>query len=156
MFSFRMDVIRLQQRLIQLTNSLFQEGFLDEQFTQLQQLQDDSNPDFVTEVVVLFFEDSEKLLHNLANALDKEVIDYKKIDAHVHQFKGSSSSVGAQRVKNLCIAFRAFCNDNNRAGCIQCLQQLKEEYYLFKDKLQDLFHLEQQILSAGGSLPMME
>jgi hypothetical protein len=45
------------------------QGFLDEQFTQLQQLQDDSNPDFVTEVVVLFFEDSEKLLHNLANAL---------------------------------------------------------------------------------------
>lgn len=44
-------------------------GFLDGQFTQLQQLQDDSNPDFVVEVVSLFFEDSEKLLNDLTKAL---------------------------------------------------------------------------------------
>ena len=45
------------------------QGFLDEQFTQLQQLQDENDPDFVTEVISLFFEDSEKLLDKLANAL---------------------------------------------------------------------------------------
>lgn len=129
---------------------------MDEKFTQLQQLQDENDPEFVTEVISLFFQDSEKQLDNLANELDNAAIDYKKIDAHLHQFKGSSSSVGAQRVKNVCMAFRAFCNDNNREGCLQCLQQLREEYYLFKNKLQHLFHLEQQILSAGGTLPMME
>jgi histidine-containing phosphotransfer protein len=43
---------------------LFQ-GVLDEQFTQLQQLQDDSNQDFVREVVDLFFVDSSKLLDQL-------------------------------------------------------------------------------------------
>jgi len=45
------------------------QGFLDEQFTQLQQLQDENDPEFVTEVISLFFEDSEKQLHNLANEL---------------------------------------------------------------------------------------
>jgi len=44
-------------------------GFLDDQFNQLQQLQDESNPDFVVEVVTLFFEDSERLLDELAKAL---------------------------------------------------------------------------------------
>ena len=44
-------------------------GFLDEQFNQLQQLQDESNPDFVVEVVSLFFEDSDRLLNELAKAL---------------------------------------------------------------------------------------
>ncbi|KAK2983748.1 hypothetical protein RJ640_024101, partial [Escallonia rubra] len=68
-----------------------QKGFLDDQFVQLQKLQDESNPDFVIEVVSLFFEDSEKLLNNLATALQQHIVDYKQVDALVHQFKGSSS-----------------------------------------------------------------
>lgn len=46
-----------------------EKGFLNDQFTQLQQLQDESNPDFVVEVVSLFFEDSERLLNELAKTL---------------------------------------------------------------------------------------
>jgi histidine-containing phosphotransfer protein len=42
---------------------------LDQQFTQLQQLQDESNPEFVSEVVTLFFEDSERLLEELTESL---------------------------------------------------------------------------------------
>jgi histidine-containing phosphotransfer protein len=42
---------------------------LDQQFTQLQQLQDESNPEFVSEVVSLFFEDSERLLEELTESL---------------------------------------------------------------------------------------
>jgi len=48
---------------------IFEKGFLDDQFNQLQQLQDESNPEFVVEVVTLFFEDAERLLNELAKAL---------------------------------------------------------------------------------------
>lgn len=44
-------------------------GVLDGQFSQLQLLQDESNPDFVFEVVSLFFEDSQRLLNDLTLAL---------------------------------------------------------------------------------------
>lgn len=44
-------------------------AFLDEQFNQLQQLQDENNPDFVVEVVSLFFKDSERLVDELTKAL---------------------------------------------------------------------------------------
>ncbi|XP_058077102.1 histidine-containing phosphotransfer protein 1-like [Magnolia sinica] len=151
-----MEVVQLQSRLVDLTSSLFSEGFLDDQYTQLQQLQDESNPDFVFEVVSLFFDDSEKLLNDLSRALDQQPVDFKKVDAHVHQLKGSSSSIGAHRVKNICIAFRNFCEANNREGCLRCLQQVKQEFYLVKNKLESLFRLEQQILAAGGSIPVME
>lgn len=146
----------MQRRFLEYTASLFNQGLLDGQFQQLQQLQDESNPDFVVEVVSLFFEDSEKLLHDLTIAIGQQTVDFKKVDAYVHQFKGSSSSIGAQRVRNACIAFRSFCEEQNVEACMRCLLQLKQEYSLVKDKLQDLFRLEQQIVEAGGAVPMLE
>lgn len=149
-----MDVAQLKRQLFEYTALLFHEGFLDEQFTQLQQLQDENNPDFVVEVVSLFFDDSQRLLNELAKALDQQNIDFKKVDAHVHQLKGSSSSIGAQRVQRVCIAFRNYCQDKNVEGCLKCLQQVKQEYSLLKNKLETLFNLEKQILAASGSAPM--
>ena len=151
-----MELVQIQRRLVDYTKSLFMEGFLDAQFLQLQQLQDESNPDFVVEVVSLFFDDSEKLLNDLTMALDQPSVDFKKVDAHVHQLKGSSSSIGAQRVKNACIAFRSFCEEQNIDATLRCLQQVKQEYYLVKNKLETMLRLEQQIVAAGGSIPMIE
>ncbi|XVF21852.1 hypothetical protein REPUB_Repub12eG0125100 [Reevesia pubescens] len=128
-----MDVInQLQRQFIDYYTSLHREGFVDDQFTQLQKLQDENSPDFVVEVASLFFEDCEKLINNMARAL-----------------------IGAMRVKNVCIAFRNFCEARNREGCLGCLQQVTHEYSLLKNKLQTLFRLEQQILAAGGSIPEM-
>uniref|UniRef100_A0A2P2J5I2 Histidine-containing phosphotransfer protein n=1 Tax=Rhizophora mucronata TaxID=61149 RepID=A0A2P2J5I2_RHIMU len=151
-----MDVGQMQRTWVEFMRSLFREGFLDSQFTQLQFLQDESNPDFVVEVVSLFFEDSERLLNDLTRALDQPSVDFKKVDAHVHQLKGSSSSIGAQRVKNSCIAFRSFCEEQNIEACLRCLQQIKQEYCLVKNKLETSIRLEQQIVAAGGSIPMEE
>lgn len=151
-----MEVGQLQRSFIEYMSSLFNEGFLDAQFSQLQQLQDESNPDFVVEVVSLFFEDSERLLNDLTMALDQPNVDFKLVDAHVHQLKGSSSSIGAQRVKNCCVPFRSVCEEKNTEACLRCLQQIKQEYLLVKNKLQTLFELEQQIVAAGGAIPMMQ
>ena len=142
----------MQRRFVEYATSLLHEGFLDGQFTQLQQLQDESNPDFVVEVVSLFFQDSEKLLNDLPIALDQQNVDFKRVDSHVHQLKGSSSSIGPQRVKNVCIAFRNYCEEQNTDACLSCLQQVKQEYSLIKSTLETLFRLEQQILTASGSI----
>ncbi|XP_016502193.1 histidine-containing phosphotransfer protein 1-like [Nicotiana tabacum] len=151
-----MEIVgKLQKQFIDFINALYHEGFLDDQFLQLQKLQDESSPDFVFEVVTLFFEDSEKIINNLAATLQQQAVDFKQVDSHVHQFKGSSSSVGAQRVTNACIAFRNFCEQKNLEGCVQCLQHVKHEYFLVKNKLETLLRLEQQILAAGGTIPVL-
>ncbi|XP_057771881.1 histidine-containing phosphotransfer protein 1-like [Salvia miltiorrhiza] len=147
--------VQLQRSYLEYTNALFREGFLDSQFVQLQMLRDESNPDFVVEVVTLFFEDSQRILNELSKTLDEQNVDFKKIDANVHQLKGSSSSIGAQRVRNACIAFRTFCDAQNVESCLRCLQQVKQEYLLVKNKLEALLRLEQQIVAAGGVVPTL-
>ncbi|XP_047318830.1 histidine-containing phosphotransfer protein 1-like [Impatiens glandulifera] len=146
-------VVKMKRQLMEYTASLYDDGFIDAQFSQLQQLQDESNPEFVFEVISLFFEDSERLLNELSKSLNQQNVDFKKVDAHVHQFKGSSSSIGAHRVQKICITFRNYCEEQNIQRCLMCLQQLKNEYNLVKNKLEIIFKLEQQIKAAGGSIP---
>jgi len=45
------------------------QGFLDEQFIQLEDLQDDVNPNFVEEIVTLFYSDSVRLIYNIERGL---------------------------------------------------------------------------------------
>ncbi|GAB2295114.1 peroxiredoxin type-2 [Dionaea muscipula] len=150
-----MEVTEMQRRFADFSSSLFSEGYLDAQFKQLQQLQDESNPNFVVEILSLFFDDSDRLVNDLTLALEQENVDLKKVDAHVHQFKGSSSSIGAHRVKRACIDFRHFYELHNAEACRVCLHQVKQEYLLVKSKLQTLLRMQQQILAAGGSIPIM-
>ncbi|GAV81481.1 Hpt domain-containing protein [Cephalotus follicularis] len=135
---------------------LFHQGVLDEQYLQLQQLQDESSPNFVSEVVNIYFHESEKLLRNLRSLLmDIEFSDYKRMGIHLNQMMGSSSSIGAKRVRNVCVAFRAACDYNNRLGCLRALELLEHEYCYLKNKLHELFQMEQQrILAARVRYPM--
>ena len=66
-------------------------------------MQDESNPDFVAEVVELYFDDSAGKLEKLDQRLAAPSPDYNEVDQLVHQFKGSSASFGAQRLAALCV-----------------------------------------------------
>ncbi|KAF8400900.1 hypothetical protein HHK36_014203 [Tetracentron sinense] len=117
------------------------QGFLDEQFIQLEELQDDANPNFVEEVVTLFYRDSTRLLLNIDQALEKSPLDFSKLDNYMHQFKGSSSSIGATKVNNECTHFREYCNAGNAEGCMSTFQQMKKEHATLRKKLEAYFQV---------------
>ncbi|KAE8704529.1 Histidine-containing phosphotransfer protein 6 [Hibiscus syriacus] len=147
-----LDADQLRADMNRLLAFLFHQGILDEQFLQLQQLQDENSPNFVSEVVNIYFHESEKLLRNLRSLLtmDRELLSFDKIGIHLNQFIGSSSSIGAQRVRNICVAFRAASDNNNRTGCLRSLEVLEHEHCILKNKLHELFQIEQQILLAAA------
>ncbi|CAL9070050.1 unnamed protein product [Musa banksii] len=140
-----MSLMALREQLNGLVNSMFLEGLLDDQFEQLQMLQDESSPGFIAELITLFCGDSERILAELTKLLDQAVVDYQKVDAFVHQLKGSSSSVGAQHVKLACVQFRQFCEEHNKEGCLCALNVVKHEYYLLRGKFDTMLQLEQRI-----------
>ncbi|KAL6217334.1 hypothetical protein ACLB2K_010551 [Fragaria x ananassa] len=125
-----------------------EQRFLDDQFAQLKKLQDASSPDFVFEVVSLFFQNSEKVINIMAEALEQNVVDFNQIRL-VYR-------IGATRVKNACIDFRNYCEAKDIEGCLGCLQQARQECLELKNKVENLFRLERQIVAAGGLVPVME
>nr|KAJ0216840.1 hypothetical protein LSAT_V11C300143110 [Lactuca sativa] len=127
------SVTQLQRQYAEYTTSLYHEGYLNDQFMQLQKLQDESDPDFLVGLVSVFVDDSKKLLDTLTTAF-----------------------IGAQRLMRVCVLFINYCKEKNLDGCLWCLQQANHEYILVRSKFKALFKLEKQILKAGGSIPMME
>ncbi|CAN4089023.1 unnamed protein product [Withania somnifera] len=103
----------------------FKCGYVDEHFIELQ---DDATPNFVEEVVTL----------------EEHPLDFAKLDNYMHQFKGSSSSIGAKKVKTECTQFTEYCRAGNGEGCKKTFQQLKREYAVLKKKLEVYFQYARQ------------
>lgn len=143
----------VNQGIEQLVAQLQLEGILDEQFHQLMQLQDESNPDFVAEVVELYFEDSVAKIERIATMLSCGSPDFNELDQLVHQFKGSSASLGAQMIAQLCVRFREMCQSNNVAGCKALLDQIREAFRILKQRLETFSQLEAQRKYLLNNLP---
>ncbi|XP_061358389.1 histidine-containing phosphotransfer protein 4-like isoform X2 [Gastrolobium bilobum] len=139
-----MDRNQSHRQVAAMKQSLFDQGLLDEQFTQLEELQDDANPNFVEEVVTLHYRDSSRLISNIEQALERNPPDFNKLDTLMHQFIGSSSSIGAKKVKAECNMFRGYCNAGNAEGCMKSFQQMKKEYAALRKKLEAYFQLVRQ------------
>ncbi|KAK4773498.1 hypothetical protein SAY87_028517 [Trapa incisa] len=140
-----MEKNQIHRQVALLRQSLFDQGFIDEQFVQLEELQDDTNPKFVEEVVTLYYRDSTRLIVCIEQALDKNPLDFNKLDSLMHQFKGSSSSIGARKVTAESTQFREYCKAGNGEGCMRSFQQMKKEYITLKKKLETYFQLARQV-----------
>ncbi|BAT78368.1 hypothetical protein VIGAN_02103700 [Vigna angularis var. angularis] len=136
-----MDKTKLRQQALFIRTSLFDQGFLDEQFIQLEELQDDVNPNFVEEIVTLFYSDSVRLIYNIERGLMSNPPNFTKLDDFMHQFKGSCSSIGAKKVKTECSRFSEYCAAENFEGCFMTFQQINVEYTTLKKKLQTYFQV---------------
>ncbi|XP_076907297.1 histidine-containing phosphotransfer protein 4-like [Bidens hawaiensis] len=136
---------QMHRHIANTRKSLFDQGYLDEQFIQLEELQDNSNPNFVEEVVTLFYRDSARFLSNLDQALEKRPLDFNKLDSLMHQFKSSSTSIGAKKVKTECTHFRNYCNARNAEGCKRTFQNVKKEYTTLRKKIEAYFQMSRQV-----------
>nr|VDC72425.1 unnamed protein product [Brassica rapa] len=133
----------MQRQVALIKQSLFDQGFLDEQFMELEELQDDVNPNFVEEVATLYFKDSARLINSIDQALERGSFDFNRLDNYMHQFKGSSSSIGASKVKTECTMFREYCRVGNAEGCLRTFQQVKKEHATLRKKLEHYFQASQ-------------
>ncbi|KAK6231803.1 hypothetical protein SCA6_001876 [Theobroma cacao] len=89
----QMALAALKTQLKNFVQSMFDEGVLDSQFSQIQALQDSSNPNFVDEVITLFCTDAERIITELNKYL-----------------------IGAHRLKLACVNLRQASDDRSKEG----------------------------------------
>ncbi|XP_057968214.1 pseudo histidine-containing phosphotransfer protein 5-like [Malania oleifera] len=138
----------LRQQVARIRQSLFDEGLVDKQFVQLEQLEDSNNPNFVEEIVTMFFRDSTKLFATVDEALSKTPLDIRKLERFVHQFKGSSASIGACKLRMECDELREYCKQRNVEGCKASFERMKGHHEALRNKLEAYFQMARQ---AGPS-----
>lgn len=86
--------------------------------------------------------------------MDREFSDYKKIGLHLNQLVGSSSSIGARRVRNVCVAFRSASELNNRPGYTLLFYGVHITYknrYIMTSFLRKISCMKLQVLERAGS-----
>ncbi|THU47378.1 hypothetical protein C4D60_Mb09t14860 [Musa balbisiana] len=135
----------LHRQLASMKKNLFDQGYLDEQFYQLEELQDESSPNFVEEVVTLFFRDSSRSMANIDEALQQCPRDFHRLDKFLHRLKGSASSIGAAKMKNECTRLREFCSEENLDGCLRSFQKVKNDHTILRQKLENYLQLLRQV-----------
>lgn len=67
--TLQQNIVHVCMKLLGWELVVLLQGYLDEQFHQLEELQDDVSPNFVEEVVTLFFGDSSRLIGIIEQAL---------------------------------------------------------------------------------------
>ncbi|KAK9791855.1 hypothetical protein WJX73_005155 [Symbiochloris irregularis] len=128
-----------------LLQQLTAEGLLDDQFTQLLQLQDESSPEFIDEVITLFIDDTTSKMQKLEGLLAQPQANFAEVDPVVHQLKGSSASFGAAAITQLTVQLREACQACNLHQCQACFMQIHAAFLHLSESLKQL----QSMYAAG-------
>ncbi|KAB2078900.1 hypothetical protein ES319_A06G193900v1 [Gossypium barbadense] len=115
-----MESKHVNQQIAAMRQSFFDEEVLDEFFSQLEQLEDQNNPNFVEEVFTMYFRDSTTLLETVEQAI-----------------------VGANKVLNEINKTRQVLEKGNLEGTKAGIWEMRKEYDSLKAKLEPYFQLKQ-------------
>jgi PAS domain S-box-containing protein len=99
----------------------------------LRELQDDSNPTLLADLVALFIGDAPEHLRNLGAALAQQ--DAALLETRAHHFLSGIDNLGAQRMHIHCVELERLAKWGQLAPAGQCLALLEHEYELARSHL---------------------
>ncbi|KAH7511492.1 pseudo histidine-containing phosphotransfer protein 5 isoform X1 [Ziziphus jujuba] len=136
----------MRQQIASMRQSLFDEEILDNHYLQLEQLEDRDNPNFAEEVMTLYCRDSTKIIASLHQILEKPgPMDVNKLDKFLHQLKGSSASVGANKIRNEVNLMREYVKEENIEKTKSAFQELQIQHDILRAKIEPYFQLLRQV-----------
>jgi PAS domain S-box-containing protein len=103
---------------------------------QLLELQDDTNPTLLTDIIALFLKDSPMHLQNIATAVAQQ--DAAQLQSSAHRFLSSIDNLGAQRMHTHCVELERLAKEGTLAGTPAHLDGLQREFEIVRQHLLSL------------------
>ncbi|GLT66422.1 hypothetical protein SLA2020_387870 [Shorea laevis] len=94
--------------------SLFDEGILNNQFSQIQTLKSVEEPENVVQLIDTYFIDVETILSELTTYIDYPDFDFSKLSTLVHKVEERSLSIGAEHMRLACADLIRACNQMDK------------------------------------------
>ena len=99
----------------------------------LRELQEEGEPDFLTELIDIFLEDSAGLVQELKDAINAQ--DLSRVRQAAHTLKGSSGNLGANAFSKMCYEMELCGRNNDLTGAENFLPTLVKEFDLVQEQL---------------------
>ncbi|KAK9921208.1 hypothetical protein M0R45_029728 [Rubus argutus] len=136
----------LKQQLEHLIQSMAIEGILvEQQFAQVQELQNPDNPNFVSRVLNDFCNGAETSITELNKFLCQEQVEFNKLDISAHLLKGSSASIGAHQMFLATVELLKAVDKEDKEKSLEALKKVTHEYIRIQYKFQTIIQLENKI-----------
>ncbi|KAL4599329.1 hypothetical protein ACB092_11G119000 [Castanea dentata] len=147
----------LQQQIASMRQSLFDEGLLNEQFIELEKLEDASDPNFVKDFINVFLTDSLKNVIGIEESLlylkADEPFNITELGKFLQQLKGNCLGIGAKKVL-IEVEKMLQCHEaGDMEGTKTILPTMKQEYNNLENKLEAYFELLPHIVPEQSSDP---
>uniref|UniRef100_A0A7N2KM22 Histidine-containing phosphotransfer protein n=1 Tax=Quercus lobata TaxID=97700 RepID=A0A7N2KM22_QUELO len=124
--------------------SLFDEGIVNDQFSQIHTLKSEEEPEHVVQLIDKYFVDVETILSELTSKIDCPDVDFSKLSELVHKVDERSLSIGAKHVKLACADLIKSCDQMNKENFSRALIWIKNEFSHTRNKLEAYAQLFQE------------
>ncbi|GFQ05532.1 hypothetical protein PHJA_002697300, partial [Phtheirospermum japonicum] len=91
-------------------------GLVDHNFRYCHSLKDDSGLSFFLDLILIFLADVHAVVKNMVKTLKPSDVDFNEMHAHYVKLKGSSSCIGACRLKDTCSYLSQSIDNKSRDG----------------------------------------
>jgi PAS domain S-box-containing protein len=144
----------IYMRLSQGISTEPRESIIDETtFLELQDMIGTDTPEFLVQLLEIFFEDSASLIVSLEDAIATQ--DAEKVQQSAHTLKSSSASFGAQKFANLCEEVETLGCKGQLAKAEELLETVRQEYERVKMALHRKVLINDQLSVTSDQLPVI-
>ncbi|KAG7551272.1 HPT domain superfamily [Arabidopsis thaliana x Arabidopsis arenosa] len=113
------------------------QGYLNNQYTQLEALAKDTNPNFIIEIITLYFRDSPNVIASLEHELERDPIEVPMITKCILR-------IGASKVFEELKKANTSLKAGNIEGIKVALGDIKKEHSELRAKFETYFQLMRQ------------